>query len=415
MAGDTADIVIIGGGIIGMSTAYELSRRDAGRIVVVEKATGVASGSTGASSAIVRLRYSHTDTMRMARHGQEVYRDWAAYTGLARPRASMRQTGVLWMLGEPISTIEHERDRIRGVGGRARVLSGADLAERFPAISTCATPIDLVDGNDHVCDDTDAFLFEDDGGYCTDPVGATQDLVEACRRDGVEVRFRAPVAAVRTAAGRVRGVTLADGTTIDTPVVVNAAGPWCNRVNEMVGLDHRWALVPTRIQLMLRATIEDLPGGVPMIADAAGGIYLRPESGGRQLLVGSIRTEDETEPVVDPDSYDTRLDEDRRAALLHGLHHRLPGLVHRGRITGLAGMYTINRDDVHPVLGRTHIDGFHVSNGYSGHGFKLAPAVGNLLAQVITGGVGDGDVTVAPEFLSIDRAPLEVREKGVLA
>jgi glycine/D-amino acid oxidase-like deaminating enzyme len=415
MAGETADIVIVGSGIIGMSAAYELARRGAGRIVVLEKAAGVASGSTGASSAILRLRYSHTETMRMALHGQRIYRDWADYTGLSNPRASMREVGVLWMLGESISTIERERDRIEQIGGRARLLTGADLAARFPSVSTCATPIDLVDGSDHACGEADSFLFEDEGGYCTDPAGAAQDLLEACRRDGVEVRFHAPVADVRTSGGRVTGVTLADGRTIDGPCVVNAAGPWCNRVNDMAGLEHEWPLVPTRIQVMLRATVEPLPGGIPMIADAAGGIYLRPESGGQQLLVGSIRTEDETEPIDDPDAYDTGLDESRRIALLHGLHHRIPELVHRGRVTGVAGMYTINRHDVHPVVGRTHIDGFHVSNGYSGHGFKLGPAVGNLLAQIITGQIEDGDVPISHDFLSIDRTPLQVREKGVLA
>ena len=78
-------------------------------------------------------------------------------------------------------------------------------------------------------------------------------------------------------------------------------------------------------------------------------------------------------------------------------------------------MYTMNQQDVHPVLGKTHIDGYYVSNGYSGHGFKLGPAVGNLLAQIITDTVVEGDVNVDHSFLSIDRKPLTVREKTVLA
>lgn len=397
-----------------MATAFELSRRSAGRIVVLEKSQGVAMGSTGASSACLRLRYTRVETMTMALHGQNKYRDWRAYTGLESPRAEVNSVGVLWMLGEDRATVEAERDRLIGIGARAETFDRQALADRFPAISTCTTPLDFENGLDHECGESDYFLFENDGGYCTDPAGANQDLLDACRRDGVDVRFNARVTDVRADKDSVIGVTLSDGQTIDAPHLVNAAGPWCNQLNDIVGLRHSWNLAPTRAQVMLRATIDPLPGGLPMVADARG-VYLRPDNNGQQILVGSTRSEDETEIVDDPDSYNTAIDDDMKQRLLHGLHHRIPLLEHRGQVTGLAGMYTINQQDVHPVLGKTHIEGYFVSNGYSGHGFKLAPAVGNLLAQIITDTVVDGDVDVDHSFLSIDREPLTVREKTVLA
>jgi glycine/D-amino acid oxidase-like deaminating enzyme len=353
--------------------------------------------------------------MSMALHGQNKYRDWAAYSGLESPRASMESIGVLWMLGEDKTTVETERDRLRSIGARAQTLDRQALADRFPTLSTCTTPVDFENGTDHDCGESDHFLFEEDGGYCTDPAGANQDLLEACRRDGVDVRLSTLVTAIRTNGERVTGVTLVDGHTIDAPQVVNAAGPWCNRLNDNIGLEHTWNLVPTRAQVMLRATVEPLPGGLPMVADAAGGVYFRPDNNGQQILVGSTRSEDETETIDDPDSYKTAIDDDAKQRLLHGLHHRIPSLQHRGQVSGVAGMYTMNQQDVHPVLGKTHIDGYYVSNGYSGHGFKLGPAVGNLLAQIITETVVEGDVAVDPSFLSIDREPLTVREKTVLA
>ncbi len=415
MATETADILIIGGGLIGLSTAYELARRQAGRIVVLEKGSGVGQGSTGSSSACLRLRYSHLDTMRMALYGQNRYRDWADYTGLESARASMEQIGVLWMLGEDAAAVTAERDRIRSIGAPAQVLTRDELTGRFPSLSTCSTSIDFAEGTEHECGQTETFLFEDDGGYCTDPAGAAQDLLDACRRDGVDVRLTSRVSALRTQGGRVIGVDLASGESIDAPQIVNAAGPWCNELNRMAGIEHKWDLIPTRIQVMLRATINPLPGGLPMVADAAGGIYFRPESRGQQILVGSIRPEDEQETIANPDVYKASIDEESKAGLLHGLHHRIPSLEYRGQVTGIAGMYTMTEQDVHPILGPTHLDGFHVSNGYSGHGFKLGPAVGNLLAQILTDSVIEGDVDIAHDFLSIDRDSLAVREKSVLA
>jgi glycine/D-amino acid oxidase-like deaminating enzyme len=211
MATETADILIIGGGLIGLSTAYELARRQAGTIVVLEKGSGVGQGSTGSSSACLRLRYSHLETMRMALYGQNRYRRWSDYTGLESARASMEQVGVLWMLGEDAATVTAERDRIRSIGAPAHSLTRDELTGRFPSLSTCPIPVDFDEGNEHECGETETFLFEDDGGYCTDPAGAAQDLLEACRRDGVDVRLKSRVSALRSQGGRVMGVDLTSG------------------------------------------------------------------------------------------------------------------------------------------------------------------------------------------------------------
>ncbi len=407
MSRDTADVVVVGAGIVGLSIAYQVARRSALRVLVVERAAGPAEGSTGASVALIRQRYTHDEMIRLARDALGVYRAWPEFTMLAQPAGRFHAIGCLWMLGQSAAEAEADAGRLRRHGADVHVLDAGRLRERFPALSPCGRRFD----EDHDCDAAEAFLLETDAGYFT-PVLACHDLAEACRRESAEVRYRAPVTAVRTAGGAVRGVELAAGTTVDAPVVVNAAGPWCNLLNALAGVEVGWRLVPTRIQVLHR----DLPPELlplPFVGDASGGVYFRPEAGNR-LWAGSLREEDERE-AVDPDAFSATADRGFIDEKIHGVHHRLPGLPHRGALGGFAGLYTVNRDDVHPVVGPTALDGWLVANGFSGHGFKEAPMIGAMLARWITGETADFDTDVPLEFLGVDRAPLTVADKSVLA
>ena len=102
-------------------------------------------------------------------------------------------------------------------------------------------------------------------------------------------------------------------------------------------------------------------------------------------------------------------------AKLHALHHRIPGLPYRGRPRGYCGLYTVNEQDVHPVVGETELAGFYLANGFSGHGFKLAPAIGSLLARMITGTSAEFDTGIRTDFFSIGRRPFDLQSKSVLA
>jgi glycine/D-amino acid oxidase-like deaminating enzyme len=381
---------------------------------VLEKAGAVAEGSTGASSAVLRQRYTHDEVVRLARDGVAAYRGWRAFTGLARPRAEFQHAGVLWITGESRERVAADCERLRAHDVAALPLDAAELRERFPALSACARPLELDRDEEHVCAPGGPHLFEPDGGY-TDPVGAAQDLAEAIVRDAGELRLRREVTAVRCAGGRVQGVDLDDGTQVDAPLVVNASGPWCNHVNALAGVKLPWTLRPTRVQIVFRERPAELPGPLPVAGDLASRIYFRPESRGQQILVGSTRAEDEQEEVRDPDDFDRGLDPDFRQQKLLGLHHRIPELPHRGRVRGLAGLYTWNEQDVHPVIGPAGPDGWVVANGFSGHGFKLAPMVGSLLARWITRDRVSDDTDVPIDFFAVDRAPIVMQEKTVLA
>ena len=410
---DKADIVVIGAGIIGMSTAFQIARRSSARVVVLEKGIGPGEGSTGASSAVCRFKYSHAEVVQLAKDGIHAYRHWPDFLGTDDARARFHALGVLWLSGER-DWAGPEAERLHGLGVRADVLDDDALADAFPAIDPCVVPLDLVGGEAHDCRGGGAHLLERDGGYM-DPVDALQDLIHAARARGVEIRFGSAVADVDVHGGAVAGVRLANGGTVHCGAVVMAAGPWCTTFLDRHGLGGRWPLEPTRIQIVHIDRPAEVRGDLPVCVDMAGGIYFRPQNRGQQIIVGSVLEEDEKEPVEDPDDFARYVDDDFVRPKLHALQHRLRIDRLQGRIRGYSGLYTINRADMHPIVGRTPIDGFYVANGCSGHGFKLAPAIGALLAKAITGESSEFDTAMDPAFLAFDRAPIRLAAMNVLA
>lgn len=408
------DLIIVGGGIIGLSIAWQTARRSGLKIAVLEKGAGVGEGSTGASSAVCRFRYSLDEVVTLAKDGIAAYQNWREFTGLADPNAQYQREGVLWLPGTDEHWAETQHRRMQSLGVATEVLDATELRERFPAVNPCGLAPDFDSGEGHRCIDGARSFFEVDGGYM-DPVSAAQDLVTACRGAGVDVCFNVTVSDVRRQGGRVAGLVLASGELLDAPLVINAAGPWCRDIYRAAGLDLRWDIRPVRIQVLHRDRPAVLQGHIPVTADMAGGIYFRTQNRGQQLIVSSVREEDEREHVEAPDDFNRVPDTEFELYKMHALHHRLPDLPYQGKVTGYCGLYTVNHDDVHPVLGPTEVEGFWVANGFSGHGFKLAPAIGSMLAQAITGTRCEFDTSVPLSFLSVDREPIALDSKSVLA
>ncbi len=413
MTQDRFDVAIIGGGIIGMSIAFQIARRSDMSVLVLEKGIGLGEGSTGSSSAITRQRYTNIENVRVSRDGNRIWRAWSDYVESDSPNGKFHDIGVLWMVGDSAAAVAQDQVRMAAEGIDVVDIGADDLVELFPGVSPCMVPFDLTGETDHECAPGDRFLLERDTGFF-DPTGALLDVAIASRKRGVDVRLGTAVTDVHTQGGRVTGISLSDGTTVSCGMAINAAGPWCNRINTMVGLEMPWTLVPTRIQVIYRDLPPEVPRPIPVIGDAAGGIYLRPEANDGQIILGSILEEDELEEV-DPDTYNKSADRSFIDTKIHALHHRLPSLPYRGIPGGMAGLYTVNRQDVIPIVGPTDIDGFAVANGFSGHGFKESQIIGSMMAQWITGVRASYDTDVPMSFFSIDRDPHFTADHNVLA
>ena len=398
---------------MGLSTAYQLARRSNLKVLVLEQGAGLGEGSTGASSAVCRHRYSIDAMVELARDGINAYRHWQEFTGIDQPVAKFHPDGVLWLQADGKAWADKECDRMQRLAIKAEVLDEHEVHNRFPSLSTCLTSPDLITGTAHDCNQSGHFLFETDGGYF-DPVDALTDLREALSKKNVQVRCNTKVRAITTASGRATGVELETGQRLSSGMVINTTGPWCNDLLEPLGLAGQWPLKPTRIQIIHIDKPAAIAGKIPVCCDLVGGIYFREQNRGQQIVMGSTLEEDEHE-VVDPSNYNNWVDDEFKIPKLHALKHRIPDLPRNLTVAGYTGLYTVNQTDVHPVVGVTEIDGLFVCNGFSGHGFKIGPAIGSLLAQQITGDILDFDTQVSPDFLAFNRTPLSVDSLNVMA
>ena len=226
----SADVIIVGAGIMGLCTAYHLGKRSDLSIVVLDKGLGPGEGSTGASSAVCRHLYTHDEMIELARDGIQAYRNWAAFLEMdEKPLAEFQQVGALWLGNREHNWEPRHIERLARFEIASTILNDDQIRARFPAINPCGLAPDFVTGEDHDCVGGATHLLEEDAGYM-DPQGALQDLVQVLKRRGVEVRFRSEVCQILRANGRVNGVECADGTRVNAKWVVNANGPWCYRL-----------------------------------------------------------------------------------------------------------------------------------------------------------------------------------------
>lgn len=247
------------------------------------------------------------------------------------------------------------------------------------------------------------------------------DMKAVLDRENIPVHFNTRVEKfdMTSNGSKVTGVTLANGQSISANSVVNCAGPWFSKLNTPANITTSTTMLPTRIQVGHKHVEGDFLD-LPFVADSWGnsGVYFMPRKQNKQLVFGSIAHRFESE-IVNPDSYNQSLDPEFKQDYLNCLFHRMPSLPQSGEIHGFSHMYTVNQDDVHPVLGPSDsAENLWLCHGESGHGFKLAPAVGSLMAQSITGGCrveGEGDssskfeTNVPIEFMHPDRSPLTVK------
>jgi sarcosine oxidase, subunit beta len=354
---ETADIVIIGGGVVGASIAYHLGRRGHGRGVVVLEQHTVGSGTTGRSVGGIRCQFSTEINIRLSLESVAFWR--RAETVLGLP-VDYRETGYLFLAQTPAERAQFERNVAlqNRLGVPSQLLEPEAAARLVPGLTT------------H--DLTAAAYNARDGG--AGPHEATQAFVTRAREAGVRVRERTPVTGIDVRAGRVRGVeTPLDR--IETSTVVIAAGPWAAPVGRLAGVE--LPVRPFRREIFVSEPFDGLPAVMPLVIDLHVGWYVRRE--GPSVLMSGAK---DAHP-----SYDTHVEWAGLPRIAELAAHRLPVLEH-ARFGGKAwaGLYDVSPDD-HAIMGRVpEVAGLYCAVGFSGHGFQHSPATGRLMAELILDG-----------------------------
>ncbi|MEE9218132.1 MAG: FAD-binding oxidoreductase [Acidobacteriota bacterium] len=355
----TADIVILGAGVIGTSIAFHLARRRAGRVVILDKGW-VGQGGSGRSSALVRMHYSFPPEVRLAVRSLEYFQNWQEIVGLP---GDYRKTGFVRLVpGNEIDRLEKQVAMQRDHGANTRVISPEELKQIEP---------------DWNVDDVVAAAYEPDSGY-GDGAGVANDFLARARDMGVLYVPRTRATRFEVAGGRIQGVSTEAGG-IEAALVVAAIGPWSRPLFKEIGVD-----LPIETEYHEVAILKNPPAmksrGCACI-DSILKLYYRAE-GHDMTLVGAFYGR----RGVDPDQVSDSVSQESLAEMALGSARRIPLLEQAGVVRGIAGVYDMAPDD-RPLLGEVPgVEGLHVAAGFSGMGFKISPAVGLAMSELLLDG-----------------------------
>ena len=386
---ETFDCVIIGAGVIGACTAFELAKKGY-RTLSVDKGPEAGYGSTSASCAIIRTYYSAFETCAIAYEGWHYWKDWANYIGVADEQGliAYNNCGCLVIKTEHnhhLSKVCAMMDRLGcpwedvPVSQIGRYLPGADTQAYYPAKS-----LDDDGFGEPTGPSIAGAVFFPRGGYVNDPKLSAHNAQRAAEAHGATFRFNVAVTRILTENGRVKGVELSDGSTIHAPVVVNVAGPHSSRINEMAGVAEAMRLSTRALRhevahVLAPEGMTDENGVILSDSDIQG--YTRPERGGN-LLIGSEDPEcDGHEWVDDPDNYDLNFSTQWRTMVMR-TGQRLPGLGIPDTARGVVSLYDVSQDWM-PIYDCSSLPGFYMACGTSGNQFKNAPVAGKIMTAII--------------------------------
>jgi sarcosine oxidase subunit beta len=371
----TADIVIIGGGIIGVSVAYYLGKMGENNVLLLEKDL-IGEGSTGLCAGGIRRQWTTEVNMHFSLKAFEIFQHFADEFGV---NPEFHPIGYLFL-----ATSEEELEIFKGnvefqhrFGVPSQILTRGEVEKGWPFLNI----EDVLGG-----------AFCDTDGYAG-PYEVTDGIARAARRHGVEMLEKTEVTSIEVERGRIVSVTTPRGR-VETPIVVNAAGPYAAKVGRMAGIEV--PVKPIRRQLFVTDPFHKIPSSVPLTIDQGQNFYFRRE-GESVLLAG---------PQDEEPGFDLTTDFGSMVETAEKATHRVPGFEDTNIARGWAGLYEISPDN-HAIIGKVpEVEGLIVANGFSGHGFQHGPAAGMVIAELLLQG--------RAETIDIDPLALERFREGKL-
>ena len=351
----TASVVVIGGGVTGLATAYELARAGVRDVVLLDR-DAFGAGSTCKAAGGVRAMFSDPVNITLGARSLETFRDFPARFGQEIDFAAV---GYLFLLSTPeaVAAFEDAVALQNSLGVPSRMIGAAEAQRLSPLIAT---------------DGLLAAAFSPTDGHCT-PESVVLGYASAARRAGATLLPYCATTGIEVTDGRVSGVHTAAGT-IRTDTVVCAAGAWSAEVGAWAGVD--LPVTPLRRQVLVTEPVPGLDPHTPFTIDFATSFYFHRE--GQGLLMG-MSDPDETPGfrLTRSDAWLPRLGE--------AIERRAPELAGVGVASGWAGLYEMTPDH-NALIGRAdEVEGFLYATGFSGHGFLMGPAVGEVVRDLYLG------------------------------
>ncbi len=353
----TADVIIIGGGVMGTSTAYHLALKGCRNVLLLEREPFFGIQATGKCAGGIRYQFGTEINVRLSLLSLPMLDRFEEELG--QP-IDLRYCGYLFLLTNPadVAAFRQNVEMQHRLGVMTRWLEVNEIARMVPLINLEG----VLAGTFHARDGL------------ADPNSVVQGYVSGARRLGARLLNDVEVTGIEVVGGRVQGVVTNRGK-VAAPVVVNAAGPWAGEVGRMAGVEV--PIVPIRRQIVVTGPIPEVPPDFPFVIDFAQSLYFHREGPG--ILTGMSNPNE-------PPGFDQSVDEEWELVHLEAAMKRMPILERATLASHWAGLYEVT-PDAHPILGRVpELEGFYIIGGFSGHGFMHGPACGLLLAEEILDG-----------------------------
>lgn len=367
---ETADIVVVGGGCVGASIALHLAERQAGRVVLLEQ-KDLANGASGKGIGIIRTHYTHPVLAELAQASLQLFHHFGDRFG--GHDAGFNPCGYFILVGESdVETLQRVVAMHQPMGINVQIVDPTDAKAQMPSLNI---------------EDVAAAAYEPDSGYGSPPQ-TTRALAARAAELGAEVRTHTPVTGIALdAEGRIEAVSTPTGP-IATRTVIDCVGPWARRFTEHLGLTFPVNPVVEHVVVMERPT--EAAAFHPVISDLVNLCYVRSDGHQPYTRIGNSDPKYHAQFTLDnADDFHGQLFDGICDDLQRKLIHRCPVLKDAPTVETYSGIWGVT-PDYQPIIDRLeHVPGLYCAVGFSGHGYKLSPIVGDLVSRMVMGQSGD--------------------------